>query len=95
MTLDATVESKTRLFRLYNACGEYHGYLQKKKEYSSVEEGVKMLPVDALGAVMMSHGEEFGPDSAFGVLLLFWIRFRQLLLMPRRPRSAQSRPRAL
>ncbi|KAF8503876.1 hypothetical protein JB92DRAFT_3207391 [Gautieria morchelliformis] len=52
--------------RLYDACGEYHGYLQKKKEYPSVEEGVKMLPVDALGAVMMSHGEEYGDGSAFG-----------------------------
>lgn len=52
--------------RLHRACTEYHGYIQKKKEYTSVEEGVKMLPIDALGAVMMSHGEEFGDDSAFG-----------------------------
>jgi len=68
--MGALFEAQTRLLRLYNACGEYHGYLQKKKEYSSVEEGVKMLAVDALGAVMMSHGEEFGGDSAFGQGLL-------------------------
>lgn len=35
-----------------------------------MEEGVKMLPVDALGAVMMSHGEEFGENSAFGMCRL-------------------------
>lgn len=57
-------------FRLYEACGEYHKHLQKKKEYSSVEEGVTMLALDAVGAVMMSHGEEFGEDSAFGMLCL-------------------------
>lgn len=54
--------------RLHSASHEYHGYLHKKKEYTSVEEGVKMLPIDALGAVMMAHGEEFGHDSAFGKL---------------------------
>lgn len=32
-----------------------------------MEEGVTMLPVDALGAVMSSHGEEYGEDSAFGL----------------------------
>jgi BAR domain len=32
-----------------------------------VEEGVKMLPVDALGAVMVSHGEEYGDSSAIGM----------------------------
>ncbi|KIJ41017.1 hypothetical protein M422DRAFT_255868, partial [Sphaerobolus stellatus SS14] len=56
--------------RLHAASSEYHGYLQKKKEYLTVEEGVKMLPIDALGAVMMSHGEEFGQDSAFGQCLV-------------------------
>lgn len=25
-----------------------------------------MLPIDALGVVMVAHGEEFGTDSAFG-----------------------------
>ena len=29
-----------------------------------------MLALDAVGAVMMSHGEEFGEDSAFGMSCL-------------------------
>ncbi|KAF8514414.1 hypothetical protein BU17DRAFT_68354 [Hysterangium stoloniferum] len=61
---------RTGIQRLYTASGEYHGYLHKKKEYPDVEEGVKMLAVDALGAVMMSHGEDFGDDSAFGQCLI-------------------------
>jgi hypothetical protein len=59
--------------RLHTVCSEYHGYLHKKKEYPHVEQGVKMLAVDAMGAVMMSHGDDFGDDSAFGQLQsIFW-----------------------
>lgn len=54
------------LHRIQEACSEYYGYLHKKKEYPEVEEGVKMLSIDALGVVMVAHGEEFGSDSAFG-----------------------------
>ncbi|GJJ14079.1 hypothetical protein Clacol_008336 [Clathrus columnatus] len=60
---------KAGIEKVQEACAEYHGYLHKKKEYANVEEGVKMLPIDALGVVMVAHGEEFGNDSAFGQCL--------------------------
>jgi len=36
----------------------------KKKETGDGEE--KLLPIESLGRVMVAHGEEFGPDSAYG-----------------------------
>jgi hypothetical protein len=36
----------------------------KKKETGDGEE--KLLPIESLGRVMAAHGDEFGPDSAYG-----------------------------
>lgn len=38
----------------------------KKKETGEGEE--KALPIEMLGRVMVTHGEEFGADSAYGAL---------------------------
>ena len=38
----------------------------KKKLSEVAEQQDKMLAVDALGVVMIKHGEEFGDDSAYG-----------------------------
>ena len=48
--------------------GYYH-ILSKKKASDSLTEKEKLLPIDTLGLVMISHGEEFGPDSSFGSFL--------------------------
>jgi ABC-type tungstate transport system permease subunit len=47
----------------------YHHILSKKKASDSLTETDKLLPIDTLGLVMISHGEEFGPDSSFGEFL--------------------------
>lgn len=56
------------LTRLHVVSEDYHHSLCKKKEAEALEESHKLLPVDALGVVMIKHGEEFGDDSAFGWL---------------------------
>lgn len=46
----------------------YHRFLSKKKALDDLpEEPGKVSARDAFGIVMISHGEEFGEDSAFGV----------------------------
>ena len=46
----------------------YHRFLSKKKALDvHPEEPGKLSARDAFGIVMISHGEEFGEDSAFGV----------------------------
>ena len=52
--------------RLHVASHDYHHALAKKKISEAVETDDKLLPIDALGVVMIQHGEEFGEDSAFG-----------------------------
>lgn len=42
----------------------------KKKLSEAVENEEKLLSVDALGVVMIKHGEEFGEDSAYGQSLV-------------------------
>jgi len=45
----------------------YYQFLSKKKTLEVVpEEPDKLSARDALGIVMIGHGEEFGEDSAFG-----------------------------
>ncbi|CAA7262678.1 unnamed protein product [Cyclocybe aegerita] len=44
----------------------YQHALSKKKANEALKEGEKFLPIDTLGIAMISHGEEFGEDSAFG-----------------------------
>ena len=47
----------------------YYRFLSKKKALDELpEEPGKLSARDAFGIVMISHGEEFGEDSAFGVL---------------------------
>jgi hypothetical protein len=50
--------------RVYEHSRTYYRYLMKKKESGDGEE--KLLPIEALGRVMVAHGEEFGSDSAYG-----------------------------
>ena len=54
------------VYRLSVASGDYHHALSKKKESMFVDGDEKLLAIDALGIVMIQHGEEFGDDSAFG-----------------------------
>ncbi|PSR76797.1 hypothetical protein PHLCEN_2v8178 [Hermanssonia centrifuga] len=49
---------------------DYYRTLAKKKESEVIEAEDKLLPIDALGVVMIQHGEEFGDDSAFGTSLV-------------------------
>ena len=52
--------------RLHLASEDYQHALSKKKECEAVDGEDKLLAIDALGVVMIQHGEEFGDDSAFG-----------------------------
>lgn len=52
--------------RLQAAAEDYQHVLSKKKESTVIQEAEKLMPLDALGIVMISHGEEFGDESAFG-----------------------------
>ena len=52
--------------RLQAASEAYFHVLSKKKESPSSGEAEKLMPIDALGIVMVTHGEEYGDDSAFG-----------------------------
>lgn len=52
--------------RLHVASHDYHHALSKKKISEAIETDEKLLPIDALGVVMIQHGEEFGEESAFG-----------------------------
>lgn len=66
MSLITTV----RLFpRLHVASEEYHYSLSKKKVSEAVDTEDKLLSIDALGVVMIQHGEEFGEESAFGTFV--------------------------
>jgi hypothetical protein len=53
--------------RLFLASEAYHRNLAKRKDNGVLDDGEKLMPVDALGMVMIIHGEEFGEDSPFGV----------------------------
>ncbi|KAI0819800.1 BAR-domain-containing protein [Trametes gibbosa] len=58
------------LWKLDLASDDYRHYLLKKKLSEALENADKLLAVDALGAVMIKHGEEFGEDSAYGQSLV-------------------------
>ena len=51
---------------MHVATEDYHHVVSKKKASEVLDGEEKLLPVDALGVVMIQHGEEFGDDSAFG-----------------------------
>lgn len=52
--------------RLQIASLEYHHQLSKKKVSEAIDEAEKLSVRDALGIVMITHGEEIGDESAFG-----------------------------
>lgn len=54
--------------RLHVASEAYHHSLSKKKDSIALDASEELLPIDALGVVMIHHGEQFGEDSAFGEL---------------------------
>ncbi|KAF8882810.1 hypothetical protein BD779DRAFT_1663241 [Infundibulicybe gibba] len=56
--------------RLLMASEAYHYTISKKKGNDALDDAEKLLPIDALGIVMIVHGEEFGDDSAFGTSLV-------------------------
>ncbi|KAF9074886.1 hypothetical protein BDP27DRAFT_1316132 [Rhodocollybia butyracea] len=55
--------------RLLLASKGYHHSLTKKKDNLALEDPEKLLPLDTLGIVMITHGDEFGSDSEFGSCL--------------------------
>ncbi|TCD66638.1 hypothetical protein EIP91_001105 [Steccherinum ochraceum] len=58
-------------WRLQVTSTDYQASLVKKKESEALlDEKEKLLPVDALGIVMIQHGEEFGDESAYGMSLV-------------------------
>ncbi|KAF8127618.1 hypothetical protein EV363DRAFT_1298060 [Boletus edulis] len=61
---------KQGILRLQAASEDYHHVLSKKRESPSSGEAEKLMPLDALGIVMVTHGEEYGDDSAFGTCLV-------------------------
>ncbi|KAF9265080.1 BAR-domain-containing protein [Marasmius fiardii PR-910] len=56
--------------RLFFACETYHHILKKKKDCLALDDPEKLLPIDILGIIMITHGEEFGEDSVFGSSLV-------------------------
>jgi hypothetical protein len=56
------------MHRLHGACEAYQRALCKKK-FSEAAGSDKMIPIDAMGQVMTSHGEQFPEDSQFGEYL--------------------------
>ncbi|KAF7370320.1 BAR-domain-containing protein [Mycena sanguinolenta] len=52
--------------RLHLASEVFHKNLAKRKDNGALDDAEKLMPVDALGIVMIIHGEEFGEDSPFG-----------------------------
>ncbi|KAI9463493.1 BAR-domain-containing protein [Boletus coccyginus] len=61
---------KQGILRLQAASEDYHHVISKKKESPSSGETEKLMPLDALGIVMVTHGEEYGNESAFGTCLV-------------------------
>jgi hypothetical protein len=50
------------------ASGAYQHVLSKKKKIEALEDAEKLLPIDTLGVVMITHGKEFSENSAFGTV---------------------------
>ncbi|KDQ52355.1 hypothetical protein JAAARDRAFT_198274 [Jaapia argillacea MUCL 33604] len=61
---------KDGIRRVLLASGAYHHQLSKKKESEALDEPDKLLPIDALGIVMITHGEALGESSTFGSALV-------------------------
>lgn len=65
--------------RLQIASLEYHHQLSKKKVSEALEEPEKLSVRDALGIVMITHGEEIGEESAFGTFAFLFAKGGLLL----------------
>lgn len=61
---------KNGVQKLLVASEAYQHVLSKKKKIESLEDVEKLLPIDTLGVVMITHGEEFSDNSAFGTSLV-------------------------
>ncbi|KAJ3574032.1 hypothetical protein NP233_g2039 [Leucocoprinus birnbaumii] len=57
---------KNGLSKIQYASEAYHHSLSKKKQYDGIDSNEKLLSLDALGLVMIVHGEEFSESSVFG-----------------------------
>ncbi|THH31708.1 hypothetical protein EUX98_g2452 [Antrodiella citrinella] len=53
-----------------SSAGYQHALMKKKDSEALPDEKEKLLPIDALGIVMIQHGEEFGDESAYGMSLV-------------------------
>ncbi|KAI0094225.1 hypothetical protein BDY19DRAFT_911876 [Irpex rosettiformis] len=58
------------LWKLHVASSDLHHRLTKTSHCEALGDTEKYLAIDALGIVMIQHGEEFGGDSAFGTSLV-------------------------
>ncbi|KAG2005809.1 cell division control protein 25 [Coprinopsis cinerea AmutBmut pab1-1] len=56
--------------KLHIAAEAYHHALSKKTLNEALGDSDKLLPIDALGIVMLVHGEHFPEDSDFGTSLV-------------------------
>jgi hypothetical protein len=56
------------LTKLQGVTQTYVRNMSKRKDADTAEG--KLLPIDALGAVAIEHGDEFGRDSAYGQALV-------------------------
>ncbi|TFK27306.1 ras-domain-containing protein, partial [Coprinopsis marcescibilis] len=56
--------------KLHTAAEAYHHILSKKQFNEALGDSDKLLPIDALGIVMIVHGEQFPDDSDFGSSLV-------------------------
>lgn len=61
---------KEGISKIQDASEAYHHSLAKKKQFDGLDNSGKLLPLDALGLVMIVRGEEFGESSAFGASLV-------------------------
>ncbi|KAI0312224.1 hypothetical protein OF83DRAFT_676611 [Amylostereum chailletii] len=57
------------LRRIQLTATEFHHNIAKKKVSEALEEDEKFAPRDALGIIMITHGEEFGEESPYGASL--------------------------
>lgn len=61
--------------RLTIAAEDYHAYVSRKIHSEALPGETKMMHTEALGVVMIAHGEELGDESPLGTL-------RRLIALP-------------
>ncbi|KAI0030841.1 hypothetical protein K488DRAFT_87382 [Vararia minispora EC-137] len=73
--IDADIDVRREgIRRLHDTVSLFHHNLSKKKRAEALENEEKLLPREALGAVMLLHGEQLEDTSAYGAAL---VRFGQ------------------